>query len=364
MIPLRALLPLLAVPASCDLCSEESVVTPCDSPCDPEDTGDFDPEGDADSDADSDGDTDTDSDTDADGDADTDTGPLPDTGEVDVCETTDPEVPAGFVAPEGWYVELFAEGFDTPSAVRAPASGEVYLGAGTGSWDERAVNRLQADGTANASDPITDPDGIAVDSAGTVFAAGSYQIVQVESFDGGTNSVWHGLSSYGNINDLVIDTAHDDVHFVAMNDGQVIRVEQDRTETVLTGTGDESSVAVDTEGDLWVVRRNQGGLERIDRETLAVEQVVDLTELEPDLVRTNRVTVGPDGLLYFTSYLTGQGASVRQWDPENPGLLTGFMSGIEHEDNDPDDLDFSEADGCLYWSSPLTGRVWRTCACP
>ncbi len=285
-----------------------------------------------------------------------------DSGEV-ACETTDPEVPAGFVPPEGWYLELFSQGHDTPGALRAPASGEVYLGAGAGTWDARAVKRLAADGSGTESDPISDPDGIAVDSSGAVFAAGSNRIVRVGSLDGGTDSTWHSLSSGGNINGLVVDTERGDVFYVPLNAGQVIRVEQDGSETQLMGSGDEASIALDADGDIWVFQRNVGAIYRVDRESLAVTLELEITSLEPGWARTNRVTVGPDGLIYFTSYVIDEGASISRWDPAAPDVVERWIDGIQSEENNPDDLEFSDADGCLYWSCPLTGNIWRACAC-
>ncbi len=334
---------LVVCPAGCDLCCDDPEIESCDTGCE------------------ADADTDADADSDADSDADTDTGPLVDTDTV--CETTDPEVPGGFSAPEGWFLELFAEGFELPGAVRAPADGAIYLGAGQGTWDARAVHRIQPDGSVDASDEISDPDGIAVDPTGAVLAAGRDDIVLVGSLDGGSDSFWHTLSTGGNINGLVIDTAHDDTVWVPLDEGDVVRVEQDRTETLVETGSDEGALALDDEGDVWMVRRNEGELLRIDRGSLEVEQVVALTDLEPDLARTNRIVAGPDGWLYMTSYVTDQGASVRRIDPAQPDALEAWMTGLEAEDNDPDDLDFSEADGCLYWSAPLTGRVWRACPC-
>lgn len=270
----------------------------------------------------------------------------------------------------GWQIVLFDEGHVLPGAVAIDGeTGEdILLGAGAGTYDKRLVKRITQEKAVTVSGLIADPDGVDIDSNGMVYVGGQNKITHVNSLTtaGGSDTVWHTMGVGGaNINDLIIDTFNGDLVYVALNDGRVIRVAQDHEETEILGTGDEGSVALDDEGDIWVIRRNQGKLYEIDRVDLTVKTEVDYTVLIPGVVRTNRIVFNPaDGMLYSTTYIKNPNRGViARFDPENPDELIEWGLNFQAGDNDPDDIDWTEDGSCFYVSAPLTGNIFKTCKC-
>ena len=283
---------------------------------------------------------------------------------VQPCDPLGPGVTPTLVLNQpDWQIQHFADGFDTPTGLALDASEDLIFGAGLGDTDSRPVTRLTQALAVTASGPIPDPDGVALDSNGQVFAAGDDRIWLMETLMGGaSDSVWHTLGTGGNINDLAIDTDGGDRFYVSLDDGRVVRVDQAHDETVLIGAGDSMELAVDPTGDLWALGSTTGELYLVDHATDAVTLHTDWSTLVPDYLLTNRIALGPDdGALYASVYTTSQGGTVARWDPAAPGVLEFWVEQMIDDDN-PEDLGWGEE--CLYVLAPLDGKILRVCPCP
>ena len=307
--------------------------------------------------------TDDDTGGDDDGADDDDSGAGDDDDTVQPCDPLGPGVsPTLVLNLPDWQIQHLADGFDEPTGLAIDASEDLIFGAGLGATDSRPVTRLTQALVATASDPIPDPDGVAIDSNGQVFAAGDDQIWLMETLMGGAaDTVWHTLAAGGNINDLAIDAGGGDRFYVALDDGRVVRVDQAHDEAVIIGTGDSMELAVDPSGDLWAQGSTSGELYLVDHATDAVTLQADWSTLVPDYLLTNRITLGPaDGAIYASVYTTSLGGTVARWDPATPGVLEFWVEQMIDDDN-PEDLGWG-AD-CLYVLAPLGGKILRVCPC-
>jgi len=291
-----------------------------------------------------------------------------DTGDDDTAAPCDPLGPG--VTPTlvfndpGWQITVFATGYDMPTGLASDSAGDLLVGAGVETWDSRPVHRITPAGVATASDPIPDPDGVGVDAADQVYAAGSDDIWHVNTLmpGGDPDEVWHALSTGSNINDFLVDDAHDDAIYLELDDGRVLKVAQDHTETVLITASDNPAIDVDAAGHLWVLDNDGGALSEIDPVGGGVVSHAQWATLDPDYLTTNRIAFDPaDGRLYASTYLTGDGGTIARWDPANPGSLELWISQMTGDDN-PDDLLW--LGGCLYITTPLNGQILRVCECP
>jgi len=291
--------------------------------------------------------------------------PAHDTADAPLCETVDPDVPEGMVAPDGWYLERFATGLGEPTNLHGGSDGYLYVSAGAESSGARSVLRFAPDGSMSASDPLSDPDGVSEDSAGAPYAAGSTTITALGSFDGEVNSARHSLSGV-NINDLAIDRLRDDF-YVAVDDGRVIRVAADGAQATLGGWGECPGLAVDGGGDLWIQSWSAGPLYRVASGTDAVEEVADFRALVPGFAVINAIAVGPDGAIYMTLYITDtpdNRVSIGRWHPDEPGVVDEWVRQVALAgENNPYGLSFLPADGCLYWAAVYEGHIFRACPC-
>ena len=285
-----------------------------------------------------------------------------DTEEVVPCEhTLDPGQLV--LNREGWRLEDVVAELDAPTALDVAADGTVYLGAGMGTWNSRAVVRVSPDGTLSGSSGIPDPDGVGLDASGTLFAGGSDDIWKVGSLEGGADSVVATLGGV-NINDLLVDRLRDDAVYVGLNDGRAMRYATDGTWTELVGSGDEISIALDPEGDLWAIRRNQGTVIEVDTSTgLELSRVELASTARPGLLRVNRIVFDGDGVMALSAYVQDDGAQIALWDPAEPTAMPDLLEGMEHDDLHPDDVHWSPDFRCVYVSLPLVGRVIRACSC-
>ena len=259
---------------------------------------------------------------------------------------------------------MFATGYDMPTGLAADSAGDLLVGAGVGTYDSRPVHRITPAGVATASDPIPDPDGVGVDAADQVYAGGADDIWHVDTLmpGGDPDVVWHTLSTGGNINDFLVDAAHDDAIYLELDDGRVLSVGQDHTETVLMGSSDNPAIDVDAAGHLWVLDDNGGALTEIDPLAGSAALQAEWATIDSDYIMTNRIAFDPaDGRLYASTYLTAEGGTVTRWDPANPGALEIWISQMTGDDN-PDDLLW--LGGCLYITTPLSGTILRVCECP
>lgn len=121
----------------------------------------------------------------------------------------------GILVPAGFDAEVFATGLDQPAKLAFEAKGNLIVGSDCGACP---VVRLSPAGSILASSSaIGDPDGVAVDSSGRVFVAGSGQVTIANSLNGGSDVIF--ASGFANLNGIAIDST--DRIVVAENDGQI-----------------------------------------------------------------------------------------------------------------------------------------------
>ncbi len=305
------------------------------------------------------GDDDTTADDDTSGSDDDDT-----TEEPEPCDPLGPGVTGTLVLNEpDWQLTLFDQGYDLPAGLAVDSGEDVLVGAGLGNWDSRAVFRIGPALMTTESEEIPDPDGVAVDSSDQVYAAGSYRIWRLDSLmpGGGDDYAWYTLQDGGNINDLVIDSEHDDTFYVALDDGRVLSVDAQLVETELLNVWEACSIALDGEGDLWVLGRASGDLYSIDRLTGVATLEAEWAAIDPTYTWSNRIAYRPaDGSFYATSYYEGGGGTITRWDPTVPDALPRWIEGMVDDDN-PDDIEWH---GCATITTPLNGSILRACPCP
>lgn len=283
---------------------------------------------------------------------------LGDDDDLDECPPLAEGVDPRIEVEDGWQVELFAQGLGEVSGVVVGDDGGVLLGQGLGGWDSLPVVRIEQDGTVSSSSAIPDPDGVAFDDDGLAWAAGAGAIWLLHSIGpgGGDDEVW--LEPGGNINDLVIDG---ELLYLARDGGDVLRIEADGATSVLVDLSASPAIDLGDSGDLWILARETGQLHRLDAATGAVVPEAGLAAIDPGYLTSNRVAFNPDdGTVHSASYFTGEGGQIVRWDPVTPGSMTGWITGLVDELN-PDGVAWH--DGCLYWTAPLSGRVYRACPC-
>ena len=155
--------------------------------------------------------------------------------------------------------------------------------------------------------------------------------------------------------------AHDDAFYVALEDGRVLRVDTQLVETELLDVGASTSIALDAEGDLWVLGRASGELRSIDRLTGEVVLEAEFAVIDPGYTWSNRIAFRPeDGSFYSTSYYEDDGGTITRWDPAVPDTLNRWIEGMVDDDN-PDDIEWH---GCATITTPLNGSLLRVCPCP
>ncbi len=279
-----------------------------------------------------------------------------DDDDLEDCPPLGPGVDPDIGVEAGWQVELYAQGLGEVSAVDVDAGGDLLLGQGLGGWEAMPVLRVTPGGDVTSSSAISDPDGVAVDDDGLVWAAGADQVWHLHSLSpgGGPDEAW--LSTGGNLNDLVLDG---DLLYVARDGGDVLRYEPDGA-SASWEIGASPAIDLGDDGELWILARSDGQLYRLDGETLVPEAA--FADLDPSYLTSNRVAWNPDdGTLHAASFFQGLGGQIVRWDPAAPGEFTGWITGLIDEHN-PDGLEWDG--GCLYWTAPLSGRVYRVCPCP
>ena len=286
------------------------------------------------------------------------------TEEPPPCDPLGPDVTPTLALHEpDWQLTLFDQGYDLPAGLAVDSDEDVLVGAGLGNWDSRAVIRIDPSLQTTTSEEIPDPDGVALDSSDQVYAAGSTRIWRLDSLmpGGGDDYAWYTLQDGGNINDMVIDSAHDDAFYLALDDGRVLRVDTQLEEIQLANVGEPCSIALDAGGDLWVLGRASGELHSIDRLTGEVTLEAEWAILDPTYLWTNRITYRPeDGCFYASSYYDGGGGTITRWDPAAPDVLERWLEGMVDDDN-PDDIEWH---GCATITTPLNGSILRVCPCP
>ncbi len=234
------------------------------------------------------------------------------------------------------------------------------MGQGLAAWSWESVTLLDAAGEVTSSATIPDPDGVGVDSTGMYWGTGSGEVWKLHSLvDGGPNEAW--FHTCGNNNDLTIDPVGD-VLYVAQNEGAVWRIDSTGAQNA-SPTGDAVAVDMGAEGEVWVHGRMAGGLWSIDPVTLEAVLEAELAALDPSWITSNRVAFNPvDGKVYTSSYFADAGGQIVRWDPNEPDVLDHWTTGLNNPELNPDGVEWH--DGCLYWTAPLAGKIYRVCECP
>ena len=128
----------------------------------------------------------------------------------------------GIMVQEGFDAEIFVTGLNLPVKLAIESNGSVLVMAAS-NCSFCPVVRLSCSGNVIASsEPISDPDGVVVDSLGQVFVAGGTTITLANSLDLGPDADEIFATGFSNLNGIAIDSA--DRIVVVENDGRIREV--------------------------------------------------------------------------------------------------------------------------------------------
>lgn len=255
----------------------------------------------------------------------------------------------GIMIPEGFDAEIFATGLEQPGHLVFESTGNLVAGR-DGTVAARPVVRLSPEGVVVAlSDPIADPDGVAVDSEGRVFVAGDGKITIANSLDGGTDEIL--ATGFSNLNNIAIDTK--DRIVVAENDGRIREVTATGVivEPPLAELGQFGNpLAFDSADRLFAGTVSTTGLPG------SLVRIIDgeVIPVTTELINGSSIAFGPGGAfgneIFVAEAFTGR---VRKVD-ESTGNIATFATGFDF----PYGLAFDGADA-LFVSDQRLGRIIR-----
>jgi len=128
----------------------------------------------------------------------------------------------GIMVQEGFDAEIFVTGLNLPVKLAIESNGSVLVMAAS-NCDFCPVVRLSCSGNVIASsDPISDPDGVVVDSTGRVLVTSLDKIIIANSLDLGPGTDEIFATGFTNLNGIAIDSA--DRIVVVENDGRILEV--------------------------------------------------------------------------------------------------------------------------------------------
>jgi hypothetical protein len=210
------------------------------------------------------------------------------------------------------------------------------------------VVRLSPEGAIIAiSNPINDPDGVAVNSQGQVFVGGGNRITTANSLDGGTNMIF--ATGFINLNNIAIDG--NDRIVVAENDGRILEVDASGKILVpplasLGSTGNPLSFDADD-------RLFAGGCAvpgPVGSLVIIIDGVV--IPVTTQTINPQRIAFGPGGAfgneIFASEPLLNRVLKV----DESTGTITTFTTGIKN----PVGLAF-DGTNVLYVAEPGLGRI-------
>ena len=116
-----------------------------------------------------------------------------------VADTHESSVP-GIEVLDGFDAEIVSEGLWAPFGLALDADNSILVGS---NCEMCPALRLSRDGLlTGASNWIVDPDGVAVDSSGTVIVAGDQRVTLMNSFESGVDQTL--AAGFSNLNDIVV----------------------------------------------------------------------------------------------------------------------------------------------------------------
>jgi hypothetical protein len=256
---------------------------------------------------------------------------------------------------EGFDAEIFATGLTAPVQLAVESNGNVLVMVAS-NCGSCPVVRLSPEGDVIASsDPIADPDGVAVDSLGRVFVSGGGKITIAYSMDWGPGTDVVFATGFSNLNNIAIDSA--DRVVVAENDGRI-------REVAFTSPGSDTGVIVEPPLANFGFNGNALAFDDIDRlfagrydgiggELFRIDTPGSPTSIS-DAVNPIAIAVGRGGVfgndIYSADFDTGDVEKV----DEASGTVIIFASGF----TSPHGLVFDSTSALLI-SETNIGRIIR-----
>ena len=115
------------------------------------------------------------------------------------ADTHESSVP-GIEVLDGFDAEVVSEGLWAPFGLALDADNSILVGS---NCEMCPALRLSSDGlVTGASNWVVDPDGVAVDSSGTVLVAGDQRVTLMNSFESGVDQTL--AEGFSNLNDIVV----------------------------------------------------------------------------------------------------------------------------------------------------------------
>ncbi len=122
-----------------------------------------------------------------------------------LCVSSVAHVAAEIVLPPGFEAEVFVVGLTFPDDLDTDLEGSLYVGSGLGVSGPAPLYKIHPDGTVFASDPVPDPDGIAVADINVAFVTAGDYISVVEFPSGSVTPYAGGGGCFANLQSMDLD---------------------------------------------------------------------------------------------------------------------------------------------------------------
>lgn len=263
---------------------------------------------------------------------------------VGVVIGTETSYVSSITVPPGYSVEVFVDtGLYLPTDIEFDSAGNLYVGQGGGTWNALPIIKVIPDGTPTIfSTPISDPDGVAVDSSDNVFVAGANKLTKVTP--DGTTTVFR--SGFSNLNDIAIDSM--DNMYVLENDGRVFKVTSDGATVtpVAEGfdfcpTGATAGLSIDSDDNLYVDDPPGGQIFKVE-----LGNGDTVTSFLTGLNQPGHIAFSPSGDVFVMLW----GGEILKVSSE--GEIIPFVGGL----TSPHHIAFSES-GELFVTEWMNNRI-------